>query len=96
MELWQWQLGGGALAGLAVAYTLKKATKLALLLLGLVILLLFGLTRLGIVTVQWSALTAGLELGSQSLVQWATTLVQELGASMVGFGGGVVLGLKLR
>jgi uncharacterized membrane protein (Fun14 family) len=91
-----WQLGGSAIAGMAVAYALKKATKLALFLLGAGILMLYGLSQWGIVTVHWDALTQHLDSGKQVLGQWAGGMFSGLGANMAGFGGGVLLGLKLR
>lgn len=91
-----WQLGGSAIAGMAVAYALKKATKLALFLLGAGILMLYGLAQLGIVTVHWDALTQNLDSGKQVLGKWAGGAFSGLGASMAGFGGGVLIGLKLR
>lgn len=89
-------LGGGALAGLAVGYTLKRASKLVLILVGLLIFLLYGLMKLGIISVHWGALSDSLEAGGKSVSSWMVGLVKELSASMVGFGGGVLLGLKLK
>lgn len=91
-----WQLGGGVLAGVAVAYALKKAAKLALIFLGLGIALLFGLAQMGIVVVNWSTLSQTLETTSKSAGAGALGLLKALGSSMVGFAGGVALGLKLR
>jgi uncharacterized membrane protein (Fun14 family) len=91
-----WQLGGSTLAGVAVAYALKKTTKLALFLLGAGILMLYGLSQLGIVTVHWDALTQDLDSGQQVLGRWAGGMFSGLGANLAGFGGGVLLGLKLR
>lgn len=91
-----WQLGGSAIAGMAVAYTLKKTTKLALFLLGAGIIMLYGLAQWGIVTVHWDALTHNLDAGKQALGQWAGGMFTGLWANMAGFGGGVLIGLKLR
>lgn len=89
-------LGGGALAGLAVGYTLKRASKVVLILVGLLIFLLYGLMKWGIISVHWGVLSNSLEAGSKTVGEWMIGMVKELSASMVGFGGGVVLGLKLR
>ncbi len=91
-----WQLGGSAIAGMAVAYALKKATKLALFLLGAGILMLYGLSQIGVVTVHWDVLTQNLDSGKQVVGQWAGGLFNGLGANMAGFGGGVLVGLKFR
>ncbi|WP_218079257.1 FUN14 domain-containing protein [Anthocerotibacter panamensis] len=93
---WLWQVGGGAIAGIAVAYALKKAVKVALALLGVGIILLFALAQNGIITVNWTALTRILDAGGQTAGQWATMLFKSLGASVVGFSGGALLGAKLR
>lgn len=89
-------LGGGALAGLAVGYTLKRASRLVLILVGLLIFLLYGLMKWGVISVHWGVLSNSLEAGGKSVGNWMIGMVKELSASMVGFGGGVVLGLKLR
>ena len=89
-------LGGGGLAGLAVGYTLKRASKLMLLAVGLLIFLLYGLMKLGVISVHWGVLSQNIEAGSKTVGEWCVGLVKELSASMVGFGAGVLLGLKLR
>ncbi|MBI3927049.1 MAG: hypothetical protein HY319_16050 [Armatimonadetes bacterium] len=103
-ELWEgwtgspfiWELGGGAIAGLAVGFAVKKATRLALLVIGVGILVLYGLMQLDVVTVHWEVMGRGLESGSHCLTAWIWALVQEVSTALVGFGGGFLLGLRLK
>ena len=90
------QLGGGALAGLAVGYALKRTTKIALFIVGLSILFLYGMMKAGYISVNWEAVTQGLEHGTRSLASVLAGVVKDLSASLVGFAGGFFLGLKLR
>ncbi len=91
-----WHVGGGTLAGIAVGYALKKATQAALLLLGLTLLLMFALSQAHVININWTALTTGIETSAQSAGQWATAAVKSLGTTMVGFGVGALVGLRLR
>lgn len=90
------QLGGGVLAGLAVGYALKRTVKLALLLLGICLLLLYGLMKAGLITVHWDAVHKSLEHGSQGLAAVLVDVIKDLSASLVGFAGGFFMGLKIR
>ena len=90
------KLGGGVIAGIAVGYALKKATKLALFVLGLIILVLYGLMKADLITVQWGAVSTQLEHGSRSFGSFLAGLVKDLSASLIGFAGGFFLGVKLR
>ena len=90
------QLGGGALAGIAVGYALKRATKIALFILGLCILVLYGLMKAGYISVHWDAVSQGLEHGSRSAASMLGDVVKDLSASLVGFAGGFFMGVKLR
>lgn len=87
-------LSGGALAGVAVGMALKKAFRWALIFIGLVILGLMGLMNAGIVVIQWEALSQGLEGSVATIGDWVRIAVDDLSAQLVGFSGGLVIGLK--
>lgn len=89
------EMGGGAIAGLAVGYAFKKTTKLALLLLGVCLILLYVLMQHGVITVKWDAVSQGIETGARTVGQWMVAMSKTLSASLVGFTGGFLLGLKL-
>ena len=90
------QLGGGTLAGIAVGYAAKRAAKVALLLVGLIMIGLYLLAQHGLVTVHWQAVSQELEQGSRGAGQWLSTMIKELSPSLVGLAGGFVIGLKVR
>lgn len=90
------QLGGGTLAGIAVGYAAKVAAKWALLMLGLILMGLYLLADHGFLTVNWDAVNHGLEEGSRGLGAWFSAMVTQLSPSLVGFGAGVLMGLKIR
>lgn len=90
------QVGGGTLAGIAVGYAAKRAAKIALLMLGLILIGLYFLQQHGFVTVHWQQVSQGLEEGSRGAGQWLSTMVKDLSPSLVGLAGGFVLGLKVR
>ena len=89
-------LGGGAIAGLAAGYAFKRLSKIALFFLGACILLLYALMKAGYISVHWDAVSQGLAGGGHTVAHWVEGLVKELSLSLVGFGGGFLLGLKLR
>ena len=90
------KLGGGALAGVAVGYALKRATKIALFVVGLLILLLYGLMKADLIAVRWDAVGQSLEQGSRGLTAMLVGLFKDLSASLVGFAGGFFVGMKIR
>jgi len=90
------QLGGGTLAGVAVGYAAKRAAKLALLLLGLVLIGLYFLAQQGWVTVHWQTVTQEIEEGSRGAGQWMSGLIRDLSPSLVGLAGGFAIGLRIR
>lgn len=89
-------LGGGVLMGIGVGYAIRKATRVALLILGLGTLTLFGMSQVGYVTVHWESLAEGVELGAQGAARFARLAIEDLSALAVGFGGGVFLGLRMK
>lgn len=91
-----WELGGGAIAGMAVGYAIKKTTRLLLLAVGLGILILYALMQAGFVTVNWDAMGLGLENGTRTLAGWLWNACKELSVTMVGFGAGLLVGLKMK
>ncbi len=90
------QIGGGALAGIAVGYATKKVTKIILFFSGLCLLGLYGLMKMGVITVHWDAVSHGIESGTRSMASVMVGVVKELSATFVGFTGGFWIGLKLR
>lgn len=90
------KLGGGVIAGIAVGYAIKRAAKIALFILGIIILILYGLMKAEFITVQWDAVGNSLEHGSRSFGAFLAGLVKDLSASLIGFAGGFFMGLKLR
>ena len=90
------QLGGGTLAGIAIGYAAKRAAKLALLLLGLVLIGLYLLAQHGLVTVHWQTVSQELEEGSRGAGQWLSSMIKDLSPSLVGLAAGFVVGLKIR
>lgn len=89
------ELGGGTLAGIAVGYAAKRAAKIALLMLGLILIGLYFLGQHGLVTVHWQTVSQEIEQGSRGLGQWLSAMVKELGPSLVGLTGGFLIGLKI-
>lgn len=96
MQLLMLDLSGGALAGVAVGFALKKAFRAALLVMGLAILVLYGMAQVGYVTVHWESLTLGIESGARNAADWVWTATRELSVALVGFGGGLLFGLKMK
>lgn len=89
-------LGGGTLAGVAVGVALRSAVKFALLLTGLLILVLAGLVHLGVITVDWGAITNGIESGAEAAGGMVKLAVSDLSAQLAGFSVGVVMGFKFK
>ena len=89
-------LGGGAIAGIAVGYALKSAFKLAMLVLGVLLLFLILLARAEIITVDWGQLSQGLEVGSAYAQNYVQIALKDLSAQLVGFTGGLYFGFKMR
>ncbi|MCA9795708.1 MAG: FUN14 domain-containing protein [Vulcanimicrobiota bacterium] len=94
-EVLFWDLGGGAIAGLAVGYAIKRASRWALLVLGLSIVALYGLSQTGMVSVHWDIVGQGIESGARSVSDWIWVACKELSIAMIGFGGGMAAGLKM-
>lgn len=91
-----WDLSGGVIIGIAVGYAIKKGSKIALLLLGMSVIFLYGLSYLGYLTVNWDLITQDLQSGSESTVNWIYQLTKELGSKVIGFSGGLLIGMKMR
>lgn len=89
-------LGGGALAGLAVGLALRQALKVALTVVGVLILTLLGLAQGGFIEVNWSALSDGMSEGASFVSGWIELAVVDLSAQLVGFSGGLLLGLRWK
>lgn len=89
-------MGGGVIAGIAVGYALKAATKIALLMLGVMLIAMYSLMHVGYITVNWDAVGTGIEEGSRAAGTWMWAMVKQLSASFVGFAGGVAMGWRLR
>ena len=96
------QAGLGLVLGLAVGYSLKKALRAALLLLGALTAVLVGLGRMGFVTVHWEAVErsytrALAEAGGPSgamerIIAWFSSSIAVSGSFVVGFWLGFRMG----
>ena len=89
-------LGGGTLAGIAVGVALRFTAKLALLVIGVIILLMAGLMHAGYVTVAWGAVSHSLETGAEAAGGFVQFALADLSAQLAGFAGGVLLGFKIK
>jgi uncharacterized membrane protein (Fun14 family) len=92
------KLGFSFMVGLAVGYALKIAFKIALVVLGVILLGVFGLQFAGLVQVDWSVL----ELRYDSWADWLSvngsaflSFVGDNLSSAASFLAGLALGLKL-
>ena len=90
------QLGIGALSGLAVGVALRKLATLVLLVVGLGLLFVFGLSQLGVATVNWQALDGQLQQWAQALTVWGKQTWQQVSTIGAGFVGGLLLGWRWR
>lgn len=92
------KLGFSFIVGLAVGYALKVAFKIALVVGGLLLVLLFSLQYGGIIEVNWT----GMESNYDSLVDWLAAYAGALKDFMAenlsnaaSFTAGLLLGLRL-
>lgn len=93
---WAMQIGAGALSGIAVGFALRKLAALVLLVVGLGILLLYGLTQIDVAVVNWQALDAQFKTNAEAAWRWIEGMLDNLTAVGVGFAGGVLVGWRLR
>lgn len=89
------QMGGGTLAGIAVGYAAKRTLRLALVVLGVVLVGLYILSQQGFITVHWDQVSKGIEDGSRGAGAYVATMIRQLSPSLLGFGAGFALGFKL-
>jgi uncharacterized membrane protein (Fun14 family) len=89
-------VGGGVIAGIAAGYAFKRLSRILLFFVGTVILLLYILMKAGYISVHWDAITHGLSGGTHSMTVFLQGMVQDLSLSLIGFGGGFLMGLRLR
>lgn len=92
------KLGFSFIVGLAVGYALKVAFKIALVVGGLLLVLLFGLQHGGVIEINW----AGMESNYDSFVDWLAAYASGLKDFMAdnlsnaaSFTTGLLLGLRL-
>lgn len=89
------QAGLGFILGAAVGYSMKKALKFALILLGVVTALLVGLARIGFITVHWEAIEAaytgamseagGAKGALDKVIAWFSSSIAAAGSFTLGF-----------
>lgn len=91
-----WHLGGGVIAGLAVGLALKQALRWALIALGLLLLVLMGLTQTEVITVNWDTLGNGVHEGATFIGGWVELALADLSAQFVGFSAGLLLGWRWK
>ena len=88
------QFGGGGIAGIAVGYALKVAFKAAMFVLGAILIVLYVLNDAGFITVNWGAVSRGLENGAMAGGRWCWRLITGGSVPFVGFGAGAWFGWK--
>jgi len=92
-----YQLGIGAIGGFICGYTIKKISKLIVILIGVFIIALIYLSTQGIININYQALwntVAGWLGGAQQAASWLVSIISVLpfvGSFAVGF----LLGFKL-
>lgn len=94
-ELLGQQAGLGFVLGVAVGYSLKKALKVALLLIGVVTAILVLMARMGFVTIHWSAIesaytgaleqTGGAKGAFDHVIAWFSSSIAAAGSFGLGF-----------
>lgn len=89
-------LGGGVIAGIAVGLALKAATRLALIIVGVTILGMFGLMKAGLISIHWDAVSHSLEGGAHAAGNFLSLAVTEISAQLVGFSGGLLMGFRWK
>ena len=89
-------MGGGTLAGIAVGVALRFTAKLALIIVGLIILLMAGLMHAGYITVDWGAVSQSLEDGAEAAGGFIEFAVADLSAQLAGFAAGVLIGVRIK
>jgi uncharacterized membrane protein (Fun14 family) len=89
-------LGGGTLAGIAVGVALRFTAKLALIIVGLIILLMAGLMHAGYITVDWGAVSQSLEDGAEAAGGFIEFAVADLSAQLAGFAAGLLIGVRIK
>ena len=88
------QFGGGGIAGMAVGYASKIAFKAAMFVLGAIIIVLYCMADAGFITVNWGAISEGLETGAMAAGSWLARMITNLSVPFVGFGAGAWFGWK--
>ena len=92
-------MGSGFIVGLAVGYFLKKSFKLLLLLLGIALVLMFGLEHFGLISINEAGLEHTVAAGTSTFKQFGMFLKERL--SEFGFAGsasavgGFAVGMKI-
>ncbi len=98
-ELPYLEMGGGFLIGMGAGYFLKKSFKIALLVLGIIVALLFGLEQLHVVQIDANHLEETVEQGAGWFKEAALYLKERLaGFGVAGSGSavaGFLVGLKM-
>lgn len=91
------RLGFAFFVGFAIAYALRAAFKVVLIVVGTVLLLLVGLQMAGLITVNWEAMqglydntTAWLATQTQSLTAFLSGYIPSGGTAAAGFGIGML------
>lgn len=92
------EFGSGAVIGGIIGFTAKKLAKLLAIIIGIELALFKFLESRGILTVDWSALSAGVLGGARDATSgtppsWVMTILSTLSVS-AGFTGGFLLGFK--
>lgn len=92
------EFGSGAVVGGIIGFAAKKVAKVVAVIIGLELALFKFLESRGILSVDWSQLTAGVARASQDAAagqppSWLMTILSTLSVS-AGFTGGFLLGFR--
>ena len=75
---------------------LRFTAKLALIIVGLIVLLMSGLMHAGYITVDWGAVSHSLETGAEAAGGFIEFALADLSAQLAGFAAGVLIGVRIK
>lgn len=75
---------------------LRFTAKLALIIVGLIILLMAGLMHAGYITVDWGAVSKSLEDGAEAAGGFIEFALADLSAQLAGFAAGLLIGVRIK
>lgn len=75
---------------------LRFTAKLALIIVGLIVLLMAGLMHAGYITVDWGAVSHSLETGAEAAGGFIEFALADLSAQLAGFAAGLLIGVRIK